>query len=133
MIKAPVPAGGGEPARSGRLGLVVVVTRRRQHLVLHWQRQEAADGPLAALVIGVEQLNRPRLGRLGGGARLLVAGRGRVAERPLPETAVAHRYVQIPGLRLELRQRRVIPVALREREESPALQDRDPVTRVAQR
>ena len=91
----------------------MVIARRRHDLVVDWQRQEAADGPLAALAIGVEQLHRPGLARLDRGPRLLVAGRGGVPERPLPEPDVAHRYVQVPGLRLELSKGRVIPVAVR--------------------
>src|SRR6202042_564589 len=109
------------------------VARLRSGLVLHRQRQETGDGALAALMVGVEQFDRPRLASLDSRPRLLVTSRRGVAERPLPETDVAHRYVQVPGLPLELLQRRVIDVPVRLREETPALQHRDPVARVAQR
>ena len=130
LTEASQPGWGPRPDPGGRPGCAGDCCH---DLVVDRQRQEAADGPLAALVVGVEQLHRPRLARLDGGARLLVAGRRGVAERPLPETDVAHRYVQVPGLPLELLQRRVIAVAARVREEPPALQHRDPVARVAQR
>ena len=55
-VEAPVPARGGEPARSGLPGLTLLIARVGRELVLDRQRQEAADGPLAALVVGVEQL-----------------------------------------------------------------------------
>ena len=51
-----MPAGGGEPPRPGFPGLTLVVARLRHDLMLHRQREEPADGPLAALVVGVEQL-----------------------------------------------------------------------------
>src|SRR4029453_8270220 len=64
---------------------------------------EAADHPLAALVVAVEQLHGELAVDLNGLARLGVARLGRVAERPLPEADVARRHVQVAGQGAEAR------------------------------
>src|ERR1700751_1897465 len=91
-VDVPVPACGGQPPQFG-------------FRVVDRQHGEPADDPLTALVVAVEQFRRPRLVSLDDLPRLFITGAFGVAERPLPESDIAHRDVQIPVLSLELLER----------------------------
>src|SRR5215831_16821364 len=113
---------------------VPVVDDREQPDVLPARpHQEPADHALAAFVVPVEQVDGQRLtvrDRLRGGVTIWVGG---ITERAHPETGVAGRYVEVPGLAGKRRRVRMLVAAVVLRVEQPAMQHPDPVAGVAQR
>src|ERR1700677_1930646 len=97
------------------------------------QCRDSGDGPLAALLVAVQQLDRPRPGGLDDLPRGLVAGVVRIADGALPESDVAGRDVQVAGLRLEVLNRWRLLAAMPLGIEDPAMQHGQSTARVAER
>src|ERR1700761_8694460 len=119
LVQGPVPGHCGQPgagllllpagpgtARPGTAGLRRAARRGvagpRTDVDLAVLAAEPGDGPLAAVVVAVQQVDVPLAAALDDLAGHVVAGVGQIPDRPLPEPGVVDRDVQVPGLQGEL-------------------------------